>query len=662
MNICKLFQHFLPIIWSVIVAYIIVAWIVVILFPFQIPSPQKSWSIYLSKQDYISAAIVLTVGVTLFYRCYQRVCDGYRYYYFTNYWGKISVFAGIALFWSIDSITTIITPSCCFRIWCLVFSIISFGFILCCCYRLQQQSKKDGQVIDTNIGIDVDITKWSPEQILEWAKKEKSIDGRFHDYFNMAIVVTRIANIIKNDESNQNDFIQNCSIGLMGKFGSGKTSLINLVKEQLNESSSNRYIFCCVSCWGFSTSTVALQFILDQIITAIANEGINTEPIRGLPTKYLRVITSDSSWWERLLKVFISELENTPQKILDKLVKLLQKEKRHLILVIEDIDRNEPKHFSVEDIFAALQNFKNVESNLSLILAGLPYKEDLRIDFEKLCDHIETIADMDINTIKDLLRKIASHHNSQFPDDVKLDSKFFPSGYDYPHDHDIQRFLENNFLEDVDARSQGRLSHSNAFRLLMGGVTPRTLKHIIRHLDSAWQSLHGECDYVELLLLTILRYAANNLFGFIQHNIDDFRGAISPPTFKINQALVSGINNPDFRLSPDIVVYWLNFLFPGLNLVLDPTVTGTNSIKNARGIVNLFPVDYFNRILSEIRPDEKISDQRALRAIQNWNNNSNTQELVDLLCECQKENDNRCERWLCALQNNERILDLYYKR
>ncbi|MDR2439464.1 MAG: KAP family NTPase [Planctomycetaceae bacterium] len=544
-------------------------------------------------------------------------------------------------------------------------SMASFGVILYCCYCLQRQIKKAEPVIDTDTtDIGIPLPKWSPEQILELAKKEEPIDKPFHDYFDMAITATRIADIIKNGESNQNDFIQNCSIGLMGKFGSGKTSLINLVKEQLNENSSNCYIFCCVSCWGFSTSTAALQFILDQIITTIAETGINTDSIQGLPTKYIRVITGESSWWERLLKVFINEFENTPETILNNLIKILQQEKRPLILVIEDIDRNEPKHFSVEDIFAALQQFKNVKNNLSLILAGLPYKEDLRIEFEKLCDYIITVPNIDISTIRILFKTIISHHNSQFPDDIKLDDNFLPSslGYENYHDNNVDYFIEGNFLLDMDDRERGRLSHNEAFRLLMERVTPRTLKHIIRHLDFAWQNIHGECDYVELLLLTILKYAANELFGFIQNNIVELRRASENPKTDVNQKLITKIkellSNPKNHLSRDATIYWLDFLFPGISHLLNYNEVRSDRREHARRVANSAPVDYFNRILNEVRPPQEISDQRILHAIQDWNNNENTQELVDLLSECQRPEDNYYEHWFHALQDNSRILNL----
>jgi hypothetical protein len=371
-NLIELFWYCFRIIRSVITAYIVVVWMII-----SNPSPltplQKICLMDLSKEDYTPFAALLTVGVILLHLCGQWIRDGYRHYYFANRYGIISVFVSIILFWAIDCYITAVIPCCSFRELCLIISIVCFVFILFCCWCYKQLCKKDEPPTKgTGKGKDTDITKWSAKQILKWAKKEKPIDVHNDDYFGMTKKAKRIAKIIrKNEKSNEDDSIPNCSIGLKGAFGAGKTSLIRLIKEKLNKNTLNRYIFCEVSCWGFSESSAALQFILDQITIVIANEGINTDDIRGLSTKYRNIVTGGGSLWERLFStIFINEFDNTPEKILDNLIKLLKREQCHLILVMEDIDRNKSKHFPAEAIFGAIQKFKEVKSNLSLILAG----------------------------------------------------------------------------------------------------------------------------------------------------------------------------------------------------------------------------------------------------------------------------------------------------
>jgi hypothetical protein len=273
---------------------------------------------------------------------------------------------------------------------------------------------------------------------------------------------------------------------------------------------------------------------------------------------------------------------------------------------------------------------------------------------------------MDISTIKDIFKIIISHHNSQFSGDIKLDESCL-SDENY-YDNNVNCFIEDkiNILIDMNMRKRGELTHNDYIDLLMEHIgTPRTLKHIIRNLDVAWRNLHGECDYVELLLLTILKYASNNFFGFIQSNIIELRRASknSESRTNNNDALIIKIDellsNENHLLHKDTTIYWLKFLFPGINYPRNRTATQADTKPHARRIANSTRVDYFNRILKEVRPPYETSDQRILHAIQDWNNNSNTQNLVDILIRCQSPEDNYYEHWIHRnLIDNDRILNL----
>ena len=48
--------------------------------------------------------------------------------------------------------------------------------------------------------------------------------------------------------------------------------------------------------------------------------------------------------------------------------------------------------------------------------------------------------------------------------------------------------------------------------------TPRTLKHALRRVLSAWDLLHGEVDIDHLILVCMLRYSAIEVFSFVERN------------------------------------------------------------------------------------------------------------------------------------------------
>ena len=56
-------------------------------------------------------------------------------------------------------------------------------------------------------------------------------------------------------------------------------------------------------------------------------------------------------------------------------------------------------------------------------------------------------------------------------------------------------------------------------------LTPRLLKHTLRRMRGAWQALHGEIDFDDLLMVNVLRSAAPEAFDFVHYHIHELRQA-----------------------------------------------------------------------------------------------------------------------------------------
>ena len=95
-----------------------------------------------------------------------------------------------------------------------------------------------------------------------------------------------------------------------------------------------------MSCWGFESSTAALEQILEQIIGALEDSGIDTSSIRCMPSQYIKAITGRNAVLDWLWD-FIHSRPKNPDEFLKRVEQLLIKNKKHFLLVIEDIDRNE---------------------------------------------------------------------------------------------------------------------------------------------------------------------------------------------------------------------------------------------------------------------------------------------------------------------------------
>jgi len=104
----------------------------------------------------------------------------------------------------------------------------------------------------------------------------------------------------------------------------------------------------------------------------------------------------------------------------------------------------------------------------------------------------------------------------------------------------------------------------------------------IRDLCSAWDILHGECDYMELFAMTALRNSndsGNSIFSFIIKHFPELR-----EKDKSGQDSDHRQNDIYKRYAP--IIDWL---FP----------TSSPPLETARRVYNTKPVDYFERIIAE---------------------------------------------------------------
>lgn len=454
------------------------------------------------------------------------------------------------------------------------------------------------------------------EAIIQWAEDDSPIENTDFDFFDMEAISTRmVTQILKHNEG--------ISIGLMGDYGTGKSSIVNLVKKKLEKEKSNFYIVSIVNCWGFTSSASALESILNQVLYDISQKGFFTFSIYNLPLQFVREVTGNSTWYARLINriMELGQPQDGIREILTRLSQFLEENHIHLVLVIEDIDRNDSdkSSFSTADVLAAVHRLKNAK-NISLILAGRPYSEHIQIDFQKFCDEIESVPFVNREIVKQLFEKVEKYHQETSSKDLT------PAKLGIRDDsHKNLASLWSWTLTD----DQQKLANVSLERL-----TPRIIKHIIRRVNMLWESLHGECSYVELWLLTMLQYSAANIFGFIQSNIDSLRKHQN-----IHQMLDAFLKSCPSVVDTNIAKYYLEVLFPEKYLAF-----------YQQGICNSSHVDYFDRIIRGAKPQGLESDQEELRAILNWKNH-HSGNLVEILKN--REGISRYGRWMTCLTGDD---------
>ena len=157
------------------------------------------------------------------------------------------------------------------------------------------------------------------------------------------------------------------SIGIVGQFGSGKSSIIQWIKEEEGLNGGKpKLIFIDSSCWGFEDSTSSVHMLLS---TAVAQIGEVLDPFhfRGLPDGYRRAFSVGGDWADMLGNLFASKRD--PFDLIAELSDLMGLMNCRLVFIVEDLDRNSSRNFDLQEVLAFLHRLKS-NSNISYILAA----------------------------------------------------------------------------------------------------------------------------------------------------------------------------------------------------------------------------------------------------------------------------------------------------
>ena len=130
--------------------------------------------------------------------------------------------------------------------------------------------------------------------------------------------------------------------------------------------------------------------------------------------------------------------------------------------------------------------------------------------------------------------------------------------------------------------------------------------------------MHGEIDYDDLFIATVLRFAAPEAYDFLMENIREL------------QTLESRQNDDSAKKSRTYLkekwgllatnVEWDAVAAEKLIAFLFPTWDKGpfSSVQIPQGIRNSYPTNYWQRINDEAIPEAEISDQEILQALRKW--------------------------------------------
>lgn len=190
------------------------------------------------------------------------------------------------------------------------------------------------------------------------------------------------------------------NIAIVGPYGSGKTSLCNIVEDICQ---AEKLRFCRFEAWQFLTADAAVRGLLDEIIRTVQGL-VDCSAVGSLPDKYLDALRVCPNGWLGMIGTFLSKRLSTEDVILVLQDVLLRIDKR-IIVFVDDFDRLESNSREMQDAVAAALNQLQNLTNVQYVLCVGPMHEGKGADLLKLTRFQEFMPEV---SNLDIIKKLRS--------------------------------------------------------------------------------------------------------------------------------------------------------------------------------------------------------------------------------------------------------------
>ncbi|MFC6722868.1 P-loop NTPase fold protein [Halobium palmae] len=303
-------------------------------------------------------------------------------------------------------------------------------------------------------------------------------------------------------------------IGIYGQWGSGKSTILEFVGEEIAEIEENeRPIVVRYNPWWFSGQADLFEIFFDELAIALGEDS-DLSDIRDEIHKYSKTLSNlplDLAGIPmsplRTLTKLTEEEETSIHEIKDDISETLAGSERPIVVMIDDMDR-----LTQREVSQMFQLVKSVADfpNLTYILA---FDEDVIVKALE--------AEEGLENGQEYLEKII-----QLPVRIPVPE-------------------ENSFAELVETQLRDILGDQhideNRFQvLLQNGVlptlaTPRDATRLANAVDFNFSAIRDEANFVDLVALESLRVFYQDVYEEIRDNSERFVGRQPRTTHQRNQ-------------------------------------------------------------------------------------------------------------------------------
>lgn len=420
------------------------------------------------------------------------------------------------------------------------------------------------------------------------------------------IGISNRAHLLANRISDGNNII------ITGEFGSGKSSLCNLIKSCLSKGGDkDEYLFYVSNYWGKASERFSEE-VLSGILDVISGR-VDISDVSGVPSSYCAKFKNIDSIWVQLLPfLFNSNLE--PIESLRQLDEFLEFHKLKVIVFLEDCDRNSDKNFVNSKLAPFLDDLKSLQRIRFIVTTNLTiWNNDAMLRLASLREDMLPLSSGYVyGEILSLVKSMLS----------ECDDLIMPNPYGSirrlfdPWNHEsVYKFGERLEVYDRDNHcfDDERIFEctNNIVRKISDiPFSLRELKFITRDISSRWNALKGAVDFSDLIVLRFLNYKDPAMYSYFIENMTSHKywyGNFSK-AFEADKEFFKGQENiPENRRQ--LFAKMHDFFFK---------VEKDNSPQAI--IMNLYHNDYHLKLILECaHVDFKHSDQRIFKILMDYN-------------------------------------------
>lgn len=312
------------------------------------------------------------------------------------------------------------------------------------------------------------------------------------DLFNLNTVANELSNEINGWKDTKASF----SIGLSGRWGTGKTSLMNLLKNELQYNKAN--ILIDFNAWQYETEiNLSIPFLKELQIRL---KTFSLTAVKSIDHYIHKILQSNNSFYSKITQPF------STSKSIDELINQIQQDiissGKRFIVFIDDFDRLQSNE--ILEILNIIRNVGNLPNTVFVIAYDKEYiisqlsKEKIDrpdVYFNKFIQLEIPLGKIMQDKLQEKLEEgLNSHFKSQF---------FDP---------------KNQKLIDKDANSLSTIESFPESLVLMDLIDSiRTLKRLLNNLTIQWKLKEGKVEFIDFFILELIRLKYPAEYELLKH-------------------------------------------------------------------------------------------------------------------------------------------------